>query len=90
MHVPEHTVQLREVFFTSTQGRWSSPIKYVVLPIVPFIQGSVGTLETLKFINVQARRDISAFSPCNTDCKFHPVAAVLSIAMLTSNFEMKT
>lgn len=56
-----------------------------------FIQGSVGTLETLKSINAAARRDISSFSPRNIDCKFHPVAAALSIVVIvTSSFEIKT
>lgn len=56
-----------------------------------FIQGSVGTLETLKSINAAARRDISSFSPSNADTKFHPVAAALSrVVMLTSSFEIKT
>lgn len=67
-----------------------SPIKYIVLPIVPFIQGSVDTLETLKFINIQTRRNISAFGPHCTDCKFHPVAFILSEVVLNSSFEVKT
>lgn len=89
MYKPELAVPLHEVFFTSAEVRWSSPIKYVVLPIVSFIQGSVDTLEALKFINGWARRDISAFGPCSADCKSQPVAAVFSIAMLTSSFETR-
>lgn len=88
--VPEFTTWLREVFSASTWGKLGSPVKHVVLPIVPVIQGSVDALETLKFIKIQTRRNVSAFNPRYTDCKFRPVAVILSVVVLTSSVEMKT